>query len=178
MRNNENNILDSLLPEQFRIVRRRMIESILATDMSNHQKTLNNLKGKLETFDVIEGKNLDKLIFNDNVGKTYENQQSILNMIIHTADISNCAKPPAINRMWVDLLFTEYFAQGDEEKSMGLNVSLLCDRITTDINKSQIGFINLIALPTFETVLRVIPEINEYCKAIKENLSRYEELVN
>jgi cAMP-specific phosphodiesterase 4 len=174
----KNNILELLAPEEYRIIRRRMIESILATDMSNHAKTLSNLKNKLETFDINKGKNLDKMIFNDNLSKTYENQQTILNMVIHTADISNPCKPASINKIWVDLLFIEYFSQGDIERSENLPVSKLCDRYSTNINESQTAFINCIVMPTFETLLKVIPEMDSYYKTMQENLRRYEELLS
>lgn len=154
-----------------------MIESILATDMSFHAKNLSILKTKIETFDINHGKNLEKMIFSDNISKTYENQQSILNMIIHSADISNPAKPAFINKLWVDLLFIELFNQGDGEKILGLPVSVLCDRNTTNINKSQIGFINFIVLPTFESMNKCIPEIGRYVEFILDNLKRYKALV-
>lgn len=38
-----------------------------------------------------------------------------LNMFVHLADISNTTKPWIINARWIDLLFVEFFAQGDRE---------------------------------------------------------------
>lgn len=173
----ENNLLCQLQPEEWRLVRRRMIDCILSTDMANHAKHLGTLKNKLETFEIKAGKNVDKMIFPDNVAKTYENQQIILGMCIHTADVSNPAKPEKINKVWVDLVFVEFFNQGDVEKSKGLPVSMLCDRVTTNVNKSQIGFINFVVAPTFETLLHIIPEISPYNDTIKANLKRFEALV-
>ena len=172
----EFNILDLLKPEEFRIVRRRMIESIIATDMANHAKTLTTLKSKVETFDVKSGKNIERMIFPENLSKTYENQQTILSMIIHAADISNPAKPSQIQKTWVDLIFIEFFKQGDLEKKSVLPVTLLCDRATTNIDKSQIGFMNFVVIPTFEALLNVIPEVVPFMDFIKINLKKYEEL--
>jgi len=174
----ENNLLCKLQKEEWRLVRRRMIDCILMTDMANHAKHLSGLKAKLETFDVKGGNNVNKMIFPDNAAKTYENQQLILGMCLHTADVSNPAKPLNINIKWVDLVFLEFFNQGDCEKKKGLPVSLLCDRETTNVNKSQIGFINFVVLPTFDTMMNVIPQISQYYEIIKSNLKRYEELYN
>lgn len=154
-----------------------MIESILATDMSFHAKNLSNLKTKIETFNINNGKNIEKMISEDNVSKTYENQQLVLSMIIHSADISNPAKPAHVYKSWVNLLFIELFKQGDEELSLNLPITPLCDRNTTNINKSQLGFINFIVLPTFESLNKIIPEISRYIEMIKENYKRYEKLV-
>ncbi len=173
----DHNFLSNLLPEEYRIFRRRMIECILSTDMSNHPKIVSNAKNKLETFEIHDGKNLDKMIFQDNLSKTYENQQIILNLFLHTADISNPFKPASINKVWVDLLFVEFFNQGDAEKNLSLPVSNLCDRTVTDVNKCQIYFINCIAMPTLEICLRINPGIKPFNDCLKDNKQRYEKLV-
>jgi cAMP-specific phosphodiesterase 4 len=173
----ENNLLCKLEKEEWRLVRRRMIDCIIATDMANHAKHLNTLKAKLETFDIRNGKNVERMIFPDNVAKTYENQQMVLNMCIHSADVSNPAKPAHLNKIWVEKVFIEFFNQGDLEKEKNLPVSLLCDRETTNIIKSQIGFINFVVVPTFETLMNIIPQINPYMDIIKANMKRYENLL-
>lgn len=172
----EFNILSLLSPEEFRLTRRRMIESVLATDMANHAKTLTAFKSKAETFDIKAGKNIERMIFPENLSKTFENQQTILNMIIHSADISNPAKPAFIQKTWVDLVFIEFFKQGDLEKKSNLPISLLCDRAITNIDKSQIGFINFVVMPTFDSLINVVPEINQFMEYIRQNLKRYEDL--
>lgn len=177
MMNKENDILSNFSPEEYRIARRRMIETILATDMSNHGKDLSALKSKIDTFDIKNGKNVNRMIFDENVAKTYENQQSVLSMSVHCADLSNPAKKEKINTLWVDLVFKEFFKQGDEERKLGLPISLLCDRNTTNISKSQIGFINFAVKPAYDALLKFVPEINPYMEVIQENLKRFENLV-
>ena len=173
----ENNLLCNLQKEEWRLLRRRMIDCILSTDMANHAKHLNTLKAKLETFDIKSGLNVERMIFPGNVAKTYENQQMVLGMCVHSADVSNPSKPTHINKIWVEKVFIEFFNQGDMEKSKELPVSLLCDRETTNVNKSQIGFINFVVIPTFETLMNIIPQINPYMDIIKSNLKRYQAIV-
>jgi hypothetical protein len=168
--------MNSFSPEEFRICRRRMIECILSTDMVNHQKVLSTLKSKNETFEIKRGINIEKM-FNGNetnLSKNFENQQCILNMCIHTADISNPGKPSKISEEWTNRVYLEFFVQGDLEKKTGLPVSLLCDRETTNINKAMIGFINFVVGPTFDAILNIIPEIYVYNDYIKANLKKYE----
>lgn len=155
-----------------------MIETILATDISSHTKNLNTLKTKLDTFGVKKGKNVNNLIYDDNVIKTYENQQAVLSMCIHSADISNSAKVENIQKTWIDLEFEELFEQGDIELKQGLPVSLLCDRKTICIYKYKIGFIKFAVLPTFECLVDIMPEIGMYVDVINDNIVKYEILAN
>ena len=173
----ENNILESFSPEEYRLVRRRMIETILATDMANHGKALSTLKSKIDTFEIKNGKHTDRMIFEKNEAKTYENQQAVLSMCIHCADLSNPAKKEPINKKWVELVFIEFFKQEDEERKLGLPISMLCDRKTTHIAKSQIGFINFAVKPSYEALMNFTPEISAYMDNIVENLRRFENIV-
>jgi hypothetical protein len=150
-----------------------MIESILATDMANHVKHLNSLKQKLESLEIKDGKNVDKLLVTD-VAKKFENQQTVLSWCIHTCDVSNPAKPTSVYDDWVNRVFVEFFNQGDEERKANLSISPLCDRNTVDISKTQLGFINFVVLPTFEILLDVIPEISPYVDNVRSNFAIYE----
>ena len=54
-------------------------------------------------------------------------------------------KLPFIYKKCFDLVFLEFFNQGDLEKKKNLNISLVWDRDNTNINKAQIGFINFLS---------------------------------
>ena len=43
----------------------------------------------------------------------------------------------------------EFWMQGDREKELGLPVTMLCDRRTTNVAKSQIGFIDFMVCVSF-----------------------------
>lgn len=150
-----------------------MIEGILATDMSLHAKHFVQLKSKLDAFDVQKGNNVDKLIQGEDIGKIFENQQNVLSMCLHSADISNPAKVDSVYDKWVELVFEEFFEQGDSERKEGLEISYLCDRFSVDKDGSQIGFISYVVLPSFEALMRIFPEICGYTENIKINLERY-----
>ena len=167
------NILKNFKPEEYRITRRRMIDGIIATDMANHQKVLSATKAKIETYQIHSGQNFIN-VFDVETGKLFDAQQCILNMALHTADISNPAKPGKISDAWTDRVYGEFFIQGDLEKKMGLPVSLLCDRETTNINKAMIGFINFVVMPTIDILVDLIPEVSQYGINIRNNLKKYE----
>ena len=172
----ETNILKNFKEEEYRIIRKRIIEGILSTDMANHQKVLANVKAKIGEFQIDKGVNFNK-IFKDE-SKLFDNQQIMLDMFLHCSDISNPAKPQRISTIWTQRVYAEFFKQGDLEKEKGLPVSLLCDRDTTDINKAMIGFINFVVKPSFEILVNIVPECNAYLTNIKQNLNFYENAVN
>ena len=169
------NIFKNFSPEEYRICRRRMIDGILATDMANHQKVLSAAKAKAETFNIKKGKNFEK-IFEENdekMVKLYDSQQCILNMIIHTADISNPGKPDKISAAWTKRVYDEFFVQGDYEKKLGLEISNFCDRNTTNVNKAMVGFISFVVGPTIDTLTNLIPEVFDYTEYCRSNLRKH-----
>ena len=171
----EYNILAHFNSAQFRLIRKRIIESILSTDMANHGRYLTALKNKITVNGVNEGENVGLIIDDNDPSVKFDNQQLVLNNLLHCADISNPAKLSKVYRKWVDLVFVEFFNQGDAEKKEGLSVSLLCDRATTDINKAQVGFIKFVVRPTFECLKNIIPELATYIDYINKNLKMYED---
>lgn len=174
-----NNLFEKLSPEQFRVVRRRMIDCILATDMASHGKKLTELRSKLDSLDVKDGVNIEKLILPDTAQNAFikndEIQTMVLGECVHTADLSNPAKMNQIFIKWTDLVYREFFDQGDKEKELGMKVSMLCDRNTTNINKSQIGFIKFVVMPQFEVMMNIVPEVRTYLDNIKVNLKYFED---
>lgn len=170
------NFLSYFKPEEYRTMRRRIIEGILATDMGNHQKIISAVKAKVDLFSIEKGTNFEKM-FNVDTDKLFDAQQCFLNMALHTADISNPAKPTKISKTWTTMVYDEFFLQGDLEKKLSLPVSLLCDRETTNINKAMIGFINFVVGPTFDILVNMIPEVSDYSNYIKANLKKYEKAI-
>ena len=168
------NIFKPFKPEEYRIMRRRIIEGVLATDMKKHQKVIGKIKNKSEVYNIKNGKNFIKMFNETDANKLFDAQQEVLNMLIHSADISNPAKPSKISQQWTDRVYEEFFRQGDLEKKLGISVSMMCDRLTTNVNKAMIGFISFVVMPTIDILFNILPELPEYSKNIQENLKKYQ----
>ncbi len=171
------NIYKNFSPEEYRICRRRMIDGVLATDMANHQKVLSSTKTLTETYNIKKGKNFED-VFNESendksIVKLFDKQQNILNMIIHTADISNPGKPDKVSNEWTKRVYAEFFVQGDMEKKLNIPISNFCDRETTNINKAMIGFISFVVGPTIDTLTNLIPEVYDYTEYCRSNLRKH-----
>lgn len=118
-----------------------VIEMVLATDMTFHYKHIAEMKEHIanpEKLDTIQ----------------------VLSFVLHASDISHSIKPWEIHRKFVDLLFREFFEQGDREHKAGLEISPLCDRNTLHIPDSQITFNKYIIKPTFQTITNLFVVIN------------------
>ena len=168
----ENNIFDKVSNVDYRKIRKRMISMILATDMANHGKIISVMSAK-----VIDNKNKSKIELISNNPKTkFEEQQSMLDFFVHSADLAHNTKLFSISIQWVELLSNEFWIQGDKEKSMNLPVSFLCERIDSDIPNSQVGFIKGFIIPTFNILVTLFPTLNYTVENAKDNLKEWEKL--
>lgn len=137
MTNDTNNILSELKESEWIECRKIIISMILQTDLSKHFEILNNFRTR-------------STVLNDLIPDKYEDKILILSMALKCADIGHSAKKLDTHKKWSQLVMEEYFLQGDFEKSKGLPVSAYCDRNSTSIPKSQLGFIKNICLPMYE----------------------------
>jgi len=146
MMNKKNNFLDHMTTEDVRTFKRRFIGCIMATDMAKHAEDLATFKRKLELKNVNKGLQNAKELLDHTSGKTkFESQQQVMELVLHSADVSVPCRPDfELVREWTYLLFDEFFCQGDQELKESLSVSFLCDRKTTNVAKSQNGFISFI----------------------------------
>ena len=81
-----------------------------------------------------------------------------MNLLIHSADISNPTKKFNIYYKWAKLVVEEFFQQGDKEKELGIKCTF--DRVTTTIYQNQLGFINYIEIPFFTLIAQIFPKLN------------------
>lgn len=172
------NIFCDLSIEEFRIIRKRMVECVLGTDMARHAKALNNLRKKVDHLNLIKestGSSVCELLVNYIPDENkFDRQQELLTFIIHCADISNTGKIFPICKTWTLLVMNEFFLQGDKEKQEELPISFLCDRNNTNIPKSQISFISNIAIPCFNTLELLFPHCQLFTKNQKDNIANWE----
>ena len=176
IRSNEKyNIFSEVNNENYRLMRKRMIGCVLATDMIFHNKQFNFVKDNISKFNISKGENRDKIIENVKE-KLFDVQQDFLEILIHACDISNPTKPFNIYSNWADKVVTEFFRQGDKEKELGLKVSMNCDRLTVSKAQSQIGFMNFIVLPFFNSLTEIFPELIFLSDNVKNNIEVFKKI--
>jgi len=194
----DNNIFENINKDDFRIIRKRIISEILSTDMANHGKIMSIVKSKI-IFDEKEKKidnnnnnnntkddnlkssinynNNKILLLSGNQSTKFEEQQSIFDFLIHSADLAHNTKPFNISVKWVELLSNEFWIQGDVEKENNLPISFLCDRNDSNIPNSQVGFIKGFILPTFELLVQIFPTLDYTVKNANDNINKWQTLL-
>ena len=127
--------------------------------MTKHFLELGHLNSRMrdEDFNCAEAK--DKELF--------------IGFMFHLSDISNPTKPWDLCKLWADLIFVEFFAEGDLEKAHGFPVSQFYDRTTTNIAKSQLGFIDFIIKPAYVAVIKVFPNLSHLEQALEDNRAHW-----
>eukprot|EP00441_Pelagodinium_beii_P015266 CAMPEP_0197653226 /NCGR_PEP_ID=MMETSP1338-20131121/34927_1 /TAXON_ID=43686 ORGANISM="Pelagodinium beii, Strain RCC1491" /NCGR_SAMPLE_ID=MMETSP1338 /ASSEMBLY_ACC=CAM_ASM_000754 /LENGTH=499 /DNA_ID=CAMNT_0043228263 /DNA_START=33 /DNA_END=1532 /DNA_ORIENTATION=+ len=150
-------------------VRRGLISMVLATDMAKHATQLQDLKNVVEA---------EKKGFNPEVDKqrALENKLLLLETVLHAADISNPWKPQKIMLAWTHRVLDEFWAQGDQEQTLGLPISPLCDREAgvKSVPKGQLGFINFVIVPYLNPIVDLVPEAREAMQQLEENKQFWE----
>ena len=159
LKSRDTSIYENFSNDQFKLYREYMIDLVLATDNANHNGFLVELKKREASPDFEPGGKDKKLI---------------LSVIIHLADISNPTKPWRLWYKWIDLLFLEFFKQGDKERERNLPISYLMDRNTTNIAKAQGGFIDHFVKPAYLLLEFVMPNISLNMKFLDSNKSQWQ----
>jgi 3'5'-cyclic nucleotide phosphodiesterase len=91
-------------------------------------------------------------------------------MVFHISDISNSTKPWELCRHWTEILFTEFFNQGDFERERGYPITFLMDRSTVNIAKSQAGFYDFIMKPSLQAISLILnPQIQQNIANMENN---------
>merc|ERR1712176_213363 len=96
-----------------------------------------------------------------------------LELFLHVADVSNPLKPFSICRPWAWRVLDEFFAQGDEEKRLGLPVGMLNDRDKVNRPGSQHGFINFLVSPLVVGSVRLFPPLHPLTTQMALNLEQW-----
>ncbi|KDR13577.1 cAMP-specific 3',5'-cyclic phosphodiesterase, partial [Zootermopsis nevadensis] len=163
-------IFVNLGKKQRQTLRKMVIDMVLSTDMSKHMSLLADLKTMVETKKVAGS----GVLLLDN----YTDRIQVLENLVHCADLSNPTKPLSLYRRWVDLLMEEFFQQGDREREQNLDISPMCDRHSATIEKSQVGFIDYIVHPLWETWADLVhPDAQDILDTLEENRDWYQSMI-
>ena len=186
LRKDEYNIFEKLSTQDYKKIRKKMISEILATDMAIHGKILNNIRSKIpenllnanESNKKNEIKKFELISDINNEETTNEEKQALFDYFIHSADLGHNTKIFDISLKWVELLSEEFWIQGDKERQMNLNISFLCDRDSTNVPKSQVGFIGGFIIPTYNFLVVMFPTLSYTIENAKNNLNKWQKLAD
>ncbi|KAM4551423.1 3',5'-cyclic-AMP phosphodiesterase 4B-like isoform 1-T3 [Odontesthes bonariensis] len=163
-------IFQNLAPHQRQALRKMVIDMVLATDMSKHMSLLANLKTMVETKKVTSS---GVLLLDD-----YRDRMQVLRNMVHCADLSNPTKPLDLYRQWTDRIMDEFFYQGEKEKERGIEISPMCDKQTASVERTQVGFIDYIVHPLWETWADLVhPDAQDILDTLEDNRNWYQSMI-
>uniref|UniRef100_A0A8C6PA48 Phosphodiesterase n=1 Tax=Nothobranchius furzeri TaxID=105023 RepID=A0A8C6PA48_NOTFU len=157
-------IFQNLTKKQRQSLRKMVIDIVLATDMSKHMNLLADLKTMVET-----KKTISLLLLKIS---TYSH------MGFHKLDLSNPTKPLQLYRQWTDRIMEEFFSQGDRERERGMEISPMCDKHNASVEKNQVGFIDYIVHPLWETWADLVhPDAQDILDTLEDNREWYQSTI-
>ncbi|KAI9517432.1 cAMP-specific 3',5'-cyclic phosphodiesterase 4D [Dissostichus eleginoides] len=163
-------IFQNLSKKQRESLRKMVIDMVLATDMSKHMNLLADMKTMVETKKVTS---LGVLLLDN-----YSDRIQVLQNMVHCADLSNPTKPLEIYRQWTDRIMEEFFTQGDRERDKGMEISPMCDKHNASVEKTQVGFIDYVVHPLWETWADLVhPDAQDILDTLEDNREWYQSMI-
>mmetsp|Transcript_63894 Transcript_63894/g.103418 ORF Transcript_63894/g.103418 Transcript_63894/m.103418 type:complete len:526 (-) Transcript_63894:149-1726(-) len=151
--------------------RKGLVEMVLSTDTTRHDALMVDLKGLVQANAENSSDSSSREIFGNP-----QQKQNMMNVLLHAADVSNPARPQPIALEWSRRVLMEFWAQGDEERRLGLEVSPLCDRAggMAAVPQGQLGFISFIVRPLLTQVEQIISEVSLATTQLEDNVKYWE----
>ncbi|XP_022644193.1 cGMP-dependent 3',5'-cyclic phosphodiesterase-like isoform X3 [Varroa destructor] len=152
------NIFENLDCHEYTKILDNMREIILATDLSHHFKIMPKLNEMVTSFKK------------DDV----EHHQLLMSLLVTSCDLSDQTKDWKATKQVAELIYKEFFSQGDLEKSMGIAPDKMMDREKAFIPELQIQFIDGVVRPTFHLLAQLFPNdegTHQSLQAVTDNLT-------
>ncbi|XP_078368961.1 cGMP-dependent 3',5'-cyclic phosphodiesterase-like [Oculina patagonica] len=153
------NIFKNLTGKDFEEVTVLVRDIILATDLAHHLRILQDIKKMAE-----DGFN----------GNSKDHHTLLLFLMMTASDLSDQTKNWEGTRRTADLIYTEFFSQGDKEKHMGITPMEMMDRERACIPKLQIDFLDAIALPVYRLLSSLLPETQVVLDTVLSNREKWQ----
>jgi len=156
-----NNILVNLGVNDYRLIITYMERAILATDISVYLKTRS-------TYHTLVAEH--KFDWDNTDHRTL-----LRSMLMTSSDLSSIIRPWEIQQRVAETVYTEFHAQGDEEREMGHKPGELHDKSNAQkLPKMQLGFIDFICKPIYVSLALQFPELQEYLDELMTNRNHWD----
>uniref|UniRef100_A0A8C0HNT7 Phosphodiesterase n=1 Tax=Buteo japonicus TaxID=224669 RepID=A0A8C0HNT7_9AVES len=135
-----------------------MRDIILATDLAHHLRIFKDLQKMAE------------------VGYDPKNKQHrslLLCLLMTSCDLSDQTKGWKTTRKIAELIYKEFFSQGDLEKAMGNRPLEMMDREKAYIPELQISFMEHIAMPIYKLLQDLFPKAAELYERVASNREQW-----
>uniref|UniRef100_A0A8C3TVN3 Phosphodiesterase n=1 Tax=Catharus ustulatus TaxID=91951 RepID=A0A8C3TVN3_CATUS len=152
------NIFDHFSRKDYQRMLDLMRDIILATDLAHHLRIFKDLQKMAE------------------VGYDPKNKQHrslLLCLLMTSCDLSDQTKGWKTTRKIAELIYKEFFSQGDLEKAMGNSPLEMMDREKAYIPELQISFMEHIAMPIYKLLQDLFPKAAELYERVASNREQW-----
>jgi len=173
------NVFKHLSRDAYKHARGVCIMAILHTDNAQHFEMVKEFKRVYEVAaDICDRQARDPEVPSDQyVQEVLCNHVQLWHKaFVHLADIANPLKPFEIYKAWAARVMDEFFAQGDEEKRLGIPVGMLNDREKVSRPGSEHGFINFLVAPLTFGAVSIFPTLQPLAAQMASNLEAWRDL--
>uniref|UniRef100_UPI00398EE5E2 dual 3',5'-cyclic-AMP and -GMP phosphodiesterase 11A isoform X1 n=1 Tax=Pristiophorus japonicus TaxID=55135 RepID=UPI00398EE5E2 len=157
------NIFASLSSRVYSDIMQLLKQSILATDLTLY------FERRMKFFKLVNSGE-----YNWNVK---EQREMLRSMLMTACDLGAVTKPWETSRQVAELVTSEFFEQGDRERSeLKLTPSAIFDRNRKDeLPRLQLEWIDGICVPLYEALVKVNPKLKPMLNGITRNRCKWEE---
>jgi hypothetical protein len=184
--NSDCDILCNLSPADRKKVRQSMISGILATDMTSHFSSMNMLKKRKGVGDALNvasqaairrGSAMSQSSDRSDASLTpfnFENdkdRQILVDMIVHSADLSGQAYPLPVAQVWEKRISLEFMNQASMLTKMQQPVPAYMQNLTDFPNrgKQQANFMTFVLMPWWHTMVKLFPAFAPAIQNLERN---------
>ncbi|XP_045784288.1 probable 3',5'-cyclic phosphodiesterase pde-5 [Maniola jurtina] len=154
------NIFSQLSREDYKEVLEHIKQNILATDLAVFSTNLAQFKH-------IFAENSDQQTFNWEI---LRNRKLAMALSMTASDLSASAKPWTIQMKTVEVIFEEFYLQGDKEREANKTPIPMMDRTKPDDKPtSQVAFLNHICIPCYSMLYKIFPRTKPLYEMVLQN---------
>jgi hypothetical protein len=178
MSNPKFDIMSNFSEESWRDVRKLVVKSILGTDMVHHFEHIR----KTQVFYEVNGSETRKFCTGQSQQRLecledHDQRMFVIELLIHSADVSNPYKKFSICKKWADLVVEEFFRQGDRENAEKRDISPMMNRKEeASMCNMQMGFIEFVVSPLVMGLIQVFPSMYQCGKEMVNNMDSWGKL--
>lgn len=174
------NVFERFEKDAYKQARKVCINSILHTDNAHHFEMVKAVKDAYEvSSDIcdVQETGVDSWFSEAYLSEVlYKFTTLWQQMILHMCDVSNPLKPWKLSRILATCVQDEFFAQGDEEKRLGIPVGMLNDRDKVNRSGAEHGFINFLVAPLVLGVVGSFPHLHHLASQMVTNMKEWRDL--
>uniref|UniRef100_A0AAY4EN36 Phosphodiesterase n=1 Tax=Denticeps clupeoides TaxID=299321 RepID=A0AAY4EN36_9TELE len=148
------NIFEKFSRKDYQRMLDLMRDIILATDLAHHLRIFKDLQKMAD-------------------GKDHTHRSLLLCLLMTSCDLSDQTKGWKTTRKIAELIYKEFFSQGDLEKAMGNRPSEMMDREKAYIPELQISFMEHIAMPIYKLLQEIFPRSTELFERVSANREQW-----